>query len=72
MDKQRLYSVMALRGDRQRDLAEWLHISEARLNAKINSYRGAEFKQSEIIGIKDRYHLTAAEVDQIFFGQAAS
>ena len=60
-------SKMKLFGDTQPILAEALGMSLSRLNAKINETDGAEFTQSEITAIKIRYHLTAEEVDAIFF-----
>lgn len=55
-------------GDTQEALSIALGLSRSRLSAKINGYRGACFKQSEIAFIKDRYGLKAEEVDHIFFG----
>lgn len=60
-------SKMKLFGDTQEILAAALGISLSRLNAKINEVNGAEFKQSEIAFFRNRWHLTAEEVDQIFF-----
>ena len=60
-------SKMKLFGDTQQILADALGMSLSRLNAKINETDGAEFTQSEITAIKIRYHLTAEEVDLIFF-----
>ena len=53
-------------GDTQAKLAEFLGISLSNLNAKING-NGADFRQNEITAIKERYALTADEVDAIFF-----
>lgn len=69
MNKNLLISKMKLYGDTQADLAAAIGCSLQRLNAKINETDGAEFKQGEIKIIRDRYHLTADEVDQIFFTQ---
>ena len=65
-------SKMKLFGDTQEVLAKALGISLSRLNAKINETDGAEFTQSEITFIKIRYHLTAEEVDAIFFAPKVS
>jgi hypothetical protein len=65
-------SKMKLFGDRQEDLAKALGLSLSRLNAKINETDGAEFTQSEITAIKFRYHLTAEEVDAMFFAEKVS
>lgn len=66
MNKAKLRSVMALHGDTNKDVAELLGISEQSFSSKINE-NGTEFKQGEIIKIKDKYNLSPAEVDSIFF-----
>lgn len=72
MNKNLLISKMKLFGDTQKRLADYLEISLTTLNAKINETDGAEFKQHEITAIKIRYHLTAEEVDLIFFNPKVS
>lgn len=67
MNARLLKSKMVLHGDTNVTLAEALGITPQRLSAKLNEWEGAEFTQSEIIIIKDRYHLTPEEVDAIFF-----
>ena len=67
MNKNMFVSKMKLFGDTQESLALALGISLSRLNAKINETDGAEFKQSEIKFIRNRWKLTPDEVDQIFF-----
>ena len=66
MNRALLRSLMALHGDTNKTLAEALGITEQSLSAKANE-NGTEFKQGEITKIKDRYKLTAAEIDAIFF-----
>lgn len=66
MNKELLRSVMVLNGDTNRDLAEFLDISEQSVSNKINE-NGTEFKQSEIAAIRQRYNLTAEQVTNIFF-----
>lgn len=66
MNKDLLKSFMALHGDTNRTLADYLNISEQSLSCKINE-KGTEFKQGEIVSIKDRYCLTPEQVDAIFF-----
>ena len=66
MNKKLLNSFMAKNGDTQERLAEALGISLSNLNAKMNS-KGASFRQTEIMAIKNRYSLTARDVDSIFF-----
>lgn len=66
MNSALLKSHMVKNGDTQTALAEALGISLSNLNAKING-NGTDFRQSEIDAIKRRYHLTADDVDAIFF-----
>lgn len=57
---------MVLHGDTNKALAEALGITSQSLSDKINE-RGTEFKQGEIAKIRDRYDLSADQVEQIFF-----
>lgn len=66
MNKAKLKSVMALHGDTNKDIAELLEISEQSVSCKINE-NGTEFKQGEIAKIKDKYNLSPAELEAIFF-----
>lgn len=66
MNKALLRSVMALHGDTNKDLANFLGISEQSVSNKINE-NGTEFKQGEIAKIKTRYNMTSEMVDDIFF-----
>lgn len=66
MNKELLRSVMVLNGDTNRDLADFLDISEQSVSNKINE-NGTEFKQGEIAAIRRRYNLTAEQVANIFF-----
>lgn len=68
MNKALLRSIMALHGDTNKDLADFLRISEQSLSKKINE-NDTEFKQGEIKLIKARYNLTADQVDLIFFAE---
>lgn len=68
MDRQMLRSYMVRYGDTGESLAAALGIQRSTLSAKMNEYREAEFTQGEIKIIKERYHLTAEDVDLIFFG----
>lgn len=67
MNKRKLVAIMYEHGDTQQSLAEAMGISLQRFNAKINETGGAEFTQSEIRFIKERYNLTSEEVEEIFF-----
>lgn len=68
MNKALLRSLMALHQDTNKDLADYLGISEQSLSNKINE-NGTEFKQGEMKLIKLRYNLTADQVDLIFFAE---
>ena len=63
---------MKLFGDTQKTLAIALNLSETTVNLKINESNGAEFVQSEIKAIKERYCLTVEEVDAIFFAEKSN
>lgn len=52
-------------GDTQERLAVALGISNSNLSDKINGK--SSFRQNEILLIKERYSLTANDVDRIFF-----
>ena len=54
-------------GDTQAQLAAALGISASNMNDKINGK--SDFRQNEIVAIKNRYSLTADDVDRIFFDQ---
>ncbi|WP_202620385.1 hypothetical protein [Emergencia sp. 1XD21-10] len=66
MNKNRLLSVMKLHGDTMGDVAKYLGIARSTLSSKVNEH-GSEFSKSEIVKIKERYNLSADEVDLIFF-----
>lgn len=66
MKKELLRSIMVLHGDTNKSLADYLGITEQSLSNKINE-NDTEFKQGEIKLIKNRYNLTADQVDLIFF-----
>lgn len=68
MKKEMLRSIMVLHGDTNKDLADYLGISEQSVSNKINE-NGTEFKQGEIAKIKSRYNLTSDQVDRIFFAE---
>ena len=65
MNTNMLKAKIVENGDTQAVLAAALGISASNLNDKINGK--ASFRQDEIALIKGRYHLTAVEVDSIFF-----
>jgi len=71
MNKQLLKAYIVKYDGKQANLAEAMGISLSRLNAKINE-KSAEFTQSEISFIRERYHLTNEEVADIFFNERVS
>ena len=70
MNTQMLKGKIAEHGDTQAQLAEAMGISASNLNDKINGK--VSFRQNEIAAIRDRYHLSAQEVDLIFFSKELS
>ena len=72
MNKNELLAKMALHGDTGGALSDYLGISRGTFSLKINEKDGAEFTQKEIMMIKDKYNLSAQEVDTIFFTPAVS
>ena len=66
MKKEQLRSIMVLHGDTNKDLADYLGISEQSVSNKINE-NGTEFKQGEIARIKTKYNLSSEQSDHIFF-----
>ena len=71
MNKKKLESFMKLNGDTQETLATAIGISRTQLNAKINE-RNATFMQPEIARIKERYNLSAKQIEEIFFSNLVS
>ena len=66
MNSQRLKGIIKIHDGSQSVLADAMGLSLSRLNAKINE-TNAEFSQSEIAFIRDRYKLSKSEVTDIFF-----
>lgn len=67
VNKQILKGKIVAQDKNQKVLAEAMGLSLSRLNAKINKSSGAYFTPSEIAFIRDRYNLTEAEANAIFF-----
>jgi hypothetical protein len=67
MNKNLLRSIMVLWNDTNAKLADYLGITQSRLSAKMNEWEGAQFTQSEIRMIRDRYNLTSDQLMEIFF-----
>lgn len=72
MNKLKLESIMRLHGDTGTSLAVFLGMARSTFSAKINETNGAEFTQGEISAIKQKYSLTASDVDEIFFTENVS
>lgn len=69
MKSQELKGLIIAKDKKQLVLAEAMGLSLSRLNAKINETSGAEFTQSEIAFIRDRYKLSNTQVNDIFFSR---
>lgn len=72
MNKNKLESIMKLHGDTGGSLSEYIGVSRQRFSCKKNEKNGAEFTQTEITLIKQKYSLTPREVDEIFFESKVS
>lgn len=72
MNAKLLRSIMILHDDTGEKLAGVIGITPQRFSAKLNEYEGAEFTQSEIRDIRNRYKLTDEQVVQIFFANSVS
>lgn len=66
MNKNKLKAVMYEHGDNGGTLSKFLGIARSTLSNKMNEM-GAEFTQSEIRKICDRYNLTPEQTSSIFF-----
>ena len=67
MNKAKFRAKMIEFGDTMSTLADHLGISVGTLSKKINEKSAAGFTQPEILSIKDRYSLTADQINSIFF-----
>lgn len=72
MNKKLYRSKMILHGDNNESTAKALGITPQRHSAKVNGTHGAEHTRAEIAILKERWGLTAEEVDAIFFADAVS
>lgn len=72
MNKKRLEAEMKLHGDTAAELAKHIGISACSFSYKKNEKHGLEFTKGEIAKIKERYNLSAEEVDRIFFADEVS
>lgn len=67
LNSSKLKAKIVENDDTQAQLAAAIGISPSNLNDKINGK--VSFRQDEIAAIRNRYHLTAFEVDSIFFSE---
>ncbi len=72
MNKNALESIMKLYGDTGGALAKYIGVARSTFSAKINEKNGAEFTQGEIMAIKNRYNLSAEQIETIFFNDKVS
>lgn len=72
MNKDEFCGLIRKHGDTQKTLADALGLALSTVNAKINAKNGAEFKQTEIDAIADRYNMTADEIVVVFFPRRVS
>lgn len=72
MNKRLLKSVIVANGDTFQSLADYLGISMGSFSKKINEKLRAGFNQPEIMMIKEKYSLTAEQIDNIFFTKQVS
>ncbi len=68
MKSQLLKGLIKSKDGTQSVLAKAMGLSLSRLNAKINE-TNAEFSQTEIAFIRDRYGLSDSQVTDIFFNK---
>lgn len=66
MNKNAFKAVMIYNGDDQKAVADAIGVSPQTVSDKLNGL--TDFKQSEIQTLAERYKLTPAQVDEIFFG----
>ena len=65
MNKNEFKAVIAKNGETQTQLAAAMGLNPSGISDRINGK--IPFRQNEIAFIRDRYHLSAKEVDRIFF-----
>lgn len=70
MNERLLKAKIVEHGDTQAILASAIGISASNLNDKINGK--VSFRQDDIVAIRNRYGLSAQEVDLIFFAPQLS
>lgn len=72
MNKRLLKSVIVANGDTFQSLADYLGITIGTFSKKVNEKFKAGFNQPEIMRIKEKYSLTAEQIDNIFFTKEVS
>jgi len=71
MNAKELKVEMIRHNDTGESLAKKLNISSVSFSKKMNS-NGTEFTQSEILSIRDEYHLSPERLEEIFFAKEMS
>ena len=72
MNQKKLLSIMILNGDTSKSLSNYLSITPQTFSNKLNERRKSGFTQPEIMLIKKKYHLSAEDIDDIFFENKVS
>ena len=65
--KYKLLGIIKYHNDTSEDLMKYLNISSSSFYNKIN--KKFDFTRGEIQKIKERYNLTAEQIDDIFFNE---
>lgn len=68
--KNKLKGIIMYHDDTAKELAKALNLSQTSLSYKINGK--VEFTRREMMIIKERYNLSAEEIDDIFFDNIVS
>ena len=70
MNKNEFKSIVAKNGETLQQLATAMGLYASGISDRLNGK--VPFRQNEIAFIRKRYHLSASEVDLIFFGEELS
>lgn len=70
VNKNELKSVMVRYGDTMTDLGKYLGMTYTNVSKKLNGY--SDWTVSQVYAVKQRYNLTAEDIDRIFFRHECS
>jgi len=70
MNKNLLRSKMIAVNEGMKDLAKLLNVSITSVSYRLNGH--TEFTRTDIMKIKEHYHLTPEDIDLIFFNEKVS